>query len=149
MNLTCSTLSKHDIEYVVERTWARGEEEAIVCGVEDKKAWVQRFTDMAVEYGFVLRLEGEAVAVLGATQIRDVYYTFFAATDVFERIGRRATLFLVKFLKARVAERPGVRLELGSACNHPKAREWFEVLGFELIERQGLLSRYVYKRKLT
>lgn len=149
MTLSCSGSTYSDIKYVVERTWERGAEEASICGFQDPESWAEHFHGMAKEYGFVLKDHDTPIAVFGATRIGDIYYTYFAATSDFERVGKEATVFLMDFLQKKVAERPGERLELGTACTHPKAHKWFLKLGFEHIETKGVYSRYVYKSKLT
>lgn len=152
MTLTCDKSTYADIKYVVEHTWERGAKEAEICGFAGADAWISHIEEMSTEYGFVLKNAGVPIAVFGATRMNGKYYTYFAATDVFEHAGKEATLFLMDFLQKKMAEHPEETLELGSACTHPKAHKWFLRLGFEHIMSKGVYSLYVYrgaKQKLT
>lgn len=146
MSLSCTTCTPEDIHYIVQHTWERGKKEAALCGFPSSDAYAKHLESMAKEYGYVLREGNEPFSVFGATSGNKVYYTFFAATDKFVEHGKAATRFLYKFLRARIAEHPGVRLELGSLCDHPQAKAWFELLGFRLLKQNGLLGHYVYER---
>jgi len=145
MTIHCDVSTYSDVKYVVDRAWDRGVKEAEFCGFKDRQSWIDHIQNMSQEYGFVLKDDELIIAVLGATCIGDTHYTYFAATSDFERAGREATAFLVDFLQQKMVELPISRLELASACDHPKAHKWFLRLGFELIRKQGICSLYVYQ----
>ena len=136
----------YDIRHVVFRMWQRGTTElAKIVPEFDREAVIKVLRSRSKEYGFTFFYHGEPVAVFGAHAISDhEYHTWFTATDGFERIGRNATRFLRKLVQDKTAERPGVRLELWSAVDHPQADRWFRSLGFIPLAPEGVFNRYLY-----
>lgn len=142
--------TESDIRTVVGGMWQRGAEELARCNHLNKEGIGDVFLSMAKEYAFSFYHDEKPAAVFGAVRDDDdenLYYTWFAATDAFELIGRSATVFLRRFLKEKTAERPEATLELLSMVDHPKADQWFAVLGFSLLSKDQLFRKYRYAPK--
>ncbi len=144
--------TRDDIRHVVFRMWRRGCEELGKHGNLDNEAIIRELCKRATEYGYAFYFRGEPVAVFGAHAVSDSeYHTWFSATDKFHHIGKEATRFLKGLVFAKTSQRPGVRLELWSAVNHPDADRWFKLLGFRPDKPSGMFARYVYepRKRLT
>ena len=139
-------LKPDDVYYVADNLWARGRKEAETYGIKDNALLVRRFLELSTEYGYTVWFEDKPVAVFGAylDPEDDKYYTWFLATEEFGNVGVSLTRFLRGFIRDRKAEKPTAVLELWSAVDHPKARKWFEVLGFEYLEPSGKFHLYRY-----
>lgn len=137
-----------DISIVIEKLWDRGVAEAERFGFKSHSELLAFLTSAATEHGYVLKIEEMPVAVFGARHLRDnIYSTWFMATGRFDEAGAPITRFLRGFIREKLDEHPGAKIELSSAVDHPEADRWFKVLGFHPAgQPQGLFRRYDYKK---
>jgi len=151
MSLVFEKVSSGDIQFVVGKLWDRGEKEAAKAGFDSKEQLLAHLLSLSGEYAYALKVEEEPVAVFGATTSNrgQLYYSWFIATDQFNKVGKQATRFLRGFIKERVKGRPDARLEMMSAVDHPEAEKWFKFIGFRKLEEEseGVFSRYIYEEK--
>lgn len=142
-------LSYADVDYVINNLWQRGCDEVKAFGFESTEGLANFIMAGADEHGYVLTADDVPVVVFGASLEQGTWFTWFLATEQFSDLGTQATRFFNDFLKKRLKENPGARLELISACDHSEATRWFRILGFEVMERQGAFTRYKYVRHLN
>lgn len=146
MSLNFAKVQPEDIKIVVKNMWERGQRESKVYGFDNTEDIMAYLLSLSGEYGYVMKVGDEPIAVFGAARHEEKYSTWFVATERFNEVGKQATLFLNGFIKERVKDRPDAELEMISAVEHPEAERWFAALGFALIEKDGLFSKYKYRR---
>lgn len=147
-NLTFAVAEKKDFDYILDNLWARGQEEADNYAIRTKEELHDRLAQMAKEHGYVVRFSsGEPVAAFGAHVIeKELYSTWFIATDRFDEAVLSVTKFLRGFIREKIHTRPQAELQLISAVVNPLAPRWFKMLGFEKEgEPKGVFTRYLYK----
>jgi ribosomal protein S18 acetylase RimI-like enzyme len=138
-------IQQGDIAFVAHNLWGRGREEFVLHGIEAPEELRARIEGMVDEHSRSLLFDDLLVAVCGVNQVEpDVFSTWFLATEDFARAAFAATRFLRKMLKAKTEEHPLATVVLVSANSHPDARRWFEALGFEWKNNQGVFSNYEY-----
>lgn len=119
-----------EISFVLARLWERGEKELHAFGL-DLPAALKHFV-LAAEKGEAWWLQGinGPVAVFGLSPQPDgTLSTWFQATDEFLLHHRAITKILRGILRRRATGRP---IFLISPLVHPKAANWFALLGFVL-----------------
>jgi len=138
-----------DIHFVVDHVWDRGLAEAQLAGFPTKAALAEKLVGrVGNPYSFCLYGGGKPFAVCGAVEYApNAYATWFFATDDFELYWKPATRLMRKFLEEQTEAHPEASLDVISASDHPKAGLWFQLLGFTLVERAGILHRYKYLRE--
>lgn len=128
------------LAYVLQNLWPRGEEELRRLGLSKADAF-QRFWEYTKLGRSAVLVADEPVIVTGiATE--DESFTWFQATDQFDRHARAIT----KYLRAQIKKHDGP-LYIYSVCVHPDTEKWFRVLGFVPTDYQErLLSGALLRR---
>jgi hypothetical protein len=82
-----------------------------------------------------------AMEIIGVCRWRS---HFAAAEGGLKKIGRELTQFLTQISDSMVRENSGKGyIEVLSAYGEGKVREWFESMGFKLIESEGVVNKYI------
>lgn len=147
--IECLPASLGDLVYVVTNLWPRGWAEAGHQGF-DKTNFLNEEIRLYLEtkdcHRYAFRHDGKPVAVFGAIDRKKTgeYFTWFAATSDFEKIGRSGSRHLLNIIQTGLKENPGSTIEIHSMCPHPLVDKWFNFLGFSLSEIDGLYKKFVY-----
>lgn len=137
-----------DIDAVVSGLWDRGAREASNYGFKTKDQIREYLKGMCDSHAYVLAIDNARIAAFGACAVRrNVYSTWFIATDRFSEAGAPITRFLRGFIREKLFEHPGAQIEMSSAVDHPDAERWFKILGFERVpdKEHGVFLQYIYK----
>lgn len=149
--LKFATLTPDDVDFIINRLWQRGEEEAVLWGLKSKEEHRAHLLSMAKKHGYCLSgHDDEPIAAFGVCEPPDgiTYSTWFIATDRFTEVGLSITKFLRGFIREKLKGHPEAEIELISAVSHADAGRWFQILGFEYKDSERVFSRYVYNKQL-
>ena len=152
--LNFAHITPEDLQFIIDKLWDRGVEEAVLYGLKTPEELYQHFIGVSRQHGYCLKVGDEPVAAFGVTPPKGKKYsTWFIATERFSEAGLGITKFLRGFVRERLAEHPEAELELVSAVGHPDATRWFNALGFtQQGAPNGVFTRYLYtkgKSRLT
>lgn len=115
------------LRYVLDHLWTRGVVELGLLGATKEQAFTrfQRY----VRDGYrsaVLEADGVPVIAVGIASDEGGAFTWFQATDQFDRHAR----FITRAVRRAAKDYPGESLVIYSVCVHPDTARWFRVLGF-------------------
>ena len=111
--------------YVLDKLWPRGEEELRQLGLSKEDAFYRFLHYATLGRNQTLWFDGKPVVIVGIATEGDESFTWFQATDDFERHAGQITRHI-----RREAAQHGGPLHIYSVCVHPDTGRWFRVMGF-------------------
>ncbi len=124
-------LDTNHINAVVSNLWRRGQQEAMVFGLQD----TDKIRDYAMDrlgdkYAHAAVVNGHVICIFGAYPFNgNIYRTWFLSSEDFTDHFVPITRKLKRMMDEGAAEESAEAIETYSACVHPLAGKWFGLLG--------------------
>lgn len=130
--ITAHEMEARDIIYVLRQPWNVSADEFAIdrtncCAAIDRveNLWINSTRTVALRDG------EKTVAVIGMCPGEGgVWYTWFLASELFEKVGRSATRLIRRLLHGTMSEFEIERMVSLSASTRHDAERWFSFLGF-------------------